>query len=333
MRDAITLLDQCISVGCGEITSDDVLSVAGRTSGSFIAEIAEALKCADVQKLLGAVDSLVMDGKDITKFVSDLVLYFRNLLICKVSSFPEDIIHVPEQALELMKNQSRDMSREEIIYIIKELSALEASIKWSAQPRVLLEVALIRICNGSISPGSHDLEDRLSALERKVNSICREGAAPRSTKAAPELPAAAAAGKTEKTPDVKPEKPRRSTVPKAVDAKVWNDILNELKNMGRMTIYSNLTGAKPLELDSGSIGIVFPEGRRFNKMFVSTAENIEVLENVISKKLGRKVIVRCLDEEGSPVTEDKADHINSDAFEKARSFAEKFDVPFNIIDE
>jgi len=333
LRDAITLLDQCISLGGSEISGDDVLSVAGRTNDSFIAEIAEALKSADVQKLLSAVDDLVMDGKDIPRFVSDLVLYFRNLLICKVSSSPEDIVHVPEQGLELMKKQARDMSREEIIYIIRELSALEASIKWSAQPRVLLEVELIRICDGSLKPGSHGIEDRLSALERKVNSICREDTAPRKTKASPEPADAVPAAKAAKTPSARIEKTAQSPALKAFDLKVWNGILSELKSMGRMTIYSNLTGAKPIELDSGSIGIVFPENGHFNKMFISTAENIGVLQDVISKKLGRKVIVRCLDEEDSPVTGDRTDPISSEVFEKARNFAEKFDVPFNIIDE
>ena len=168
LRDAISLLDQCISLGKIRISLDDVISVAGLVKDTFTEGLVNAIKAGDADKVLSLVDELVMSGKDISRFVSDILRYYRNLLLCKVAGKPEDVIDAPHDAIMVMRKQSENFDRREIIYILKELSILESNLKWANNPRILLEVALIKLCCNELSPGNDDVLERLDALERKI---------------------------------------------------------------------------------------------------------------------------------------------------------------------
>jgi len=146
LRDAISILDQCISLGSKELTYEDVLSVVGLVTDTFIAEVVDAIKNKEVGRVLNAVDELVMEGKNIGQFVSELVMYYRNLMICSSVSNPEDIIDASADSIQRMKEQCKGLELFEIVTVIKELSSLEAALKWSTHPRVLLETTLIKLC-------------------------------------------------------------------------------------------------------------------------------------------------------------------------------------------
>jgi DNA polymerase-3 subunit gamma/tau len=168
MRDAIGLLDQCISLGVKKIGYDNVLSVVGIVNDSFIAKFTENMLKKNIPAVLENIDSLVMDGRDIAHFTSDLVLNFRNLLICKSTGGKCDhLIDVPQDMLNKLKEQSGMITQDEIIRYIKELSALAYNLKWAANQRVMLEVTVIKLC-GSESHLDASISDRLAALEKRM---------------------------------------------------------------------------------------------------------------------------------------------------------------------
>lgn len=181
LRDAISLLDQCMSLGRKSIVYDDVLSVVGIVNDEFMTGFIADMLDKNVAGLLQNISRLVSDGRDAVHFVSDLVMYFRNLMICKSTGGKcDDLIEVPSAVLSLMKKQAGTISLDEIMRYIKELSALENSLKYAINPRVMLEVTLIKVCGsnstehgggngtGSIGP---DLEARLAAIERRLKNI------------------------------------------------------------------------------------------------------------------------------------------------------------------
>ncbi|HPU41417.1 MAG TPA: DNA polymerase III subunit gamma/tau, partial [Acetivibrio clariflavus] len=88
LRDAISILDQCISLGNKHLTYEDVLSIVGIVNNTFVADVVDAINTKEVDRVLQLINVLVMDGKNITQFVSDLILYYRNLLICSTSKNP-----------------------------------------------------------------------------------------------------------------------------------------------------------------------------------------------------------------------------------------------------
>ncbi|HEY8350388.1 MAG TPA: DNA polymerase III subunit gamma/tau [Clostridiales bacterium] len=170
MRDAISLLDQCMSLGRKSISYDDVLSVVGVVNDEFMTSFIDSMLAKNVEDILHNVSMLIAEGRDAAHFTSDLVVYFRNLLICRSTNGKcDDLIDVPAEVLQTMKQQAEKLSLEEIMYHIRELSALENNLKYAANPRVLLEVTLIKLCRGIVSANA-GIEERLAAIERRLQS-------------------------------------------------------------------------------------------------------------------------------------------------------------------
>ena len=170
MRDAISLLDQCMSLGRKSISYDDVLSVVGVVNDEFMTSFIDSMLAKSIEDVLHNVNMLISEGRDAAHFTSDLVVYFRNLLICKSTNGKcDDLVDVPAEVLQTMKKQAEKLSLEEIMYHIRELSALENNLKYAANPRVLLEVTLIKLCKGIVSANA-GIEERLAAIERKLES-------------------------------------------------------------------------------------------------------------------------------------------------------------------
>ncbi len=172
MRDALSILDQCIAVGNKSIKHQDVLDVIGIVSDDFISEIIDYIKDKNVEGLVNGVERLSSNGRDILRFASDLVMYFRNLLLCKITKNPSDIIDISRQYLERMLQQSEAFSRERLVSIIRELSAFESQLKYALNQRVFLEVILISISMGSLgqSGDNHELADRITDLENAMRT-------------------------------------------------------------------------------------------------------------------------------------------------------------------
>ncbi|MDF2522938.1 MAG: polymerase subunit gamma/tau [Clostridiales bacterium] len=339
LRDAISILDQCISLGSSEIAYNDVLSVVGIVNDTFIAEIVDKLGEADVPGILTLVERLVMDGKDISQFVSDIVQYYRNLLICKVTGKPEEIIEASEETFGRMFKQIKGLEKDEIIYCIKELSLLESNLKWAAHPRILLEVAFIKLCECRNTSDENDILGRLSLLEKKMSSGAFTQLPPeKNVKINTVFDTAAGVekkkqeseeSKISQTASVNKTKKTESNL-SGVPIKGWDGILKELKNAGRMIVYTNLLETRAIELDDKFIGIVFPEGSDFKKMLVSKAENMETIEVVLKKSLGREVKIKCIEEGNIP---DVKHEIRDEFVEKAQNLAMILNAPLNIIDE
>ncbi len=333
LRDAISILDQCLSISSKEVTYNDVLAIVGIVKDAFIAEVIDEIRRKDLHKLLIHLEELVMDGKDIKQFVSDLIFYLRNLLICKIDKNPGEIVDVSAEALSIMIEQSSGFERDEIVFIIMELSSLEQALKWAAHPRVLTEIALIKICERSIIFENSGILERLSALENKLNS----------TEPIPRLTVQGSG--TEKSDNSSYSEREKKTAQKRImedNTSViagkskgldnWDEILVELKNSGRMVIFTNLLGTKAVELDSKFIGIVFSESSNFSKDLISRHENLEVIEGILSKKLEKPMRVKCLLSEDLKGRQSKTKE-EDEFIDKAKEIAEKFNVPVNIIDE
>lgn len=370
MRDALSILDQCISVGNKDITHQDVLNVIGIVSDDFISEIVDHIKDTDVEGLVNGVERLSSNGRDILRFASDLVMYFRNLLLCKITDNPAGIIDVSRQYLDNMMQQSEAFTRERIISIIKELSAFESQLKYALNQRVFLEVMLISISVGNYGQGegNNALADRITDLENAIRSGA--GAVqPRSgSDAAPAADFAALGRTSEKVLDRMPPVPDGGGVQNpfapssAADSKasggstasvagtggnnlaahqpleVWPEVMTELKASGRMMLVTYLASTRAVAGDESTILVVFPEGVGSFKNVVAKPEYVEVLYNVLQKKLGRQVRIKFIDEEElgnivpGPVSE-KSEEQESTLLKNAREIAGKLNVHLDIIDE
>ncbi|CAH0324685.1 DNA polymerase III subunit gamma/tau [Priestia megaterium] len=178
MRDALSLLDQAISYSTEKVSLEDVLSITGAVSQSFIVKIVQAIFNENIVEALDSVESLIKNGKDPARFVEDLIFYYRDVLLYQAS---EENAYLLEKAAvnEEFKELSSKMDSAFIYKIIAELNQTQQEMKWSNHPRVLLEVALVKLAQSSTSQESalpyQDILQKMNQMEAELQQLKEKG--------------------------------------------------------------------------------------------------------------------------------------------------------------
>ncbi len=147
MRDALSLLDQCAAFYIGEtLTYDHVLEVLGAVDTEVFSRLLRQLLDMDVQKVVETVDELVMQGRDISQLSADFTWYLRNLLLVSSSDEMEDVLDMSTENLARLKEEADMVDMDTLLHYIRVFSDLTGQLRYAAQKRVLLEVALIKLC-------------------------------------------------------------------------------------------------------------------------------------------------------------------------------------------
>ena len=170
MRDSLSLLDQCISFYYGErITLEKVLKVSGNVDNGVYFKMTDAVRNGDTKLALDTVAYVVEEGRDISQFVTGFIGHLRNLLVAKTSGggVPLDM---SRENFDRYTAQAEGISAEELIFFIKDLSAFLNDIKYSSNERVMLEVELIKLAEGSYSGGMEAVLARIGNLERDIKN-------------------------------------------------------------------------------------------------------------------------------------------------------------------
>lgn len=170
MRDSLSLLDQCISFYYGErITLEKVLKVSGNVDNGVYFKMTDAVRNGDTKLALDTVAYVVEEGRDISQFVTGFIGHLRNLLVAKTSGggVPLDM---SRENFDRYKAQAEGISVEELIFFIKDLSAFLNDIKYSSNERVMLEVELIKLAEGSYSGSMEAVLARIGNLERDIKN-------------------------------------------------------------------------------------------------------------------------------------------------------------------
>lgn len=169
MRDALTLLDQCLAFYMGQkLTYDNVLEVLGAVDTEVFSEMLGAVLDRDTVKVLHKLEELVMQGRDLGQFVTDFIWHLRNLLLIKTSDNMEDVLDVSRESLERMMQEAERLESDQVIRYIRIFSEVSNQLKYASQKRILLEVALIKLCKPEMEIKTDSLLDRIRSLEQKV---------------------------------------------------------------------------------------------------------------------------------------------------------------------
>ena len=147
MRDALSLLDQCIAFYLGQkLTYDHVLEVLGAVDTDVFSKLLRNVIGRNVAAVLDIVEELVMQGRELTQLVGDFTWYLRNLLLVKTSDNIEDVLDVSTENMMQLKEESDMIELDMLLRYIRVFSELSGQMKYATQKRVLLEVALIKLC-------------------------------------------------------------------------------------------------------------------------------------------------------------------------------------------
>jgi DNA polymerase-3 subunit gamma/tau len=172
MRDALSILDQCIAFYYGEeITLQKVLDTVGAVDNEVFYRLTAAITQKDSTICMDIVDEIVIAGRDIYQFVLELVVHFRNLLVVKSSNSHSNILDLSQDNINKLASQAEKLSQTAIMGYIQKISELSAQLKYASNDRILLEVLLIKLCEKTVLSSNDygELLERIAKLETNLS--------------------------------------------------------------------------------------------------------------------------------------------------------------------
>lgn len=275
MRDALSLLDQCIAFHLGaELTYDKVLDVLGAVDTEVFSRLLRSVLDRDVLGCVRLLEEIVMQGRELTQFVTDFTWYLRNLMLVQASDNLEDVIDMSTDNLRRLKEESAMADMEQIVRYIRIFSELSGQIRYAAQKRILVEIALIKLCRPEMETNQDAILDRLRQVEDKVENGVTIIASP----------GQGAGG------DAAPKK--RPELPKAIPEEV-REIVGKWPTIAGMAENPMKTYLKAADLSLGGdnkLMVVVQDGMP-SDYFTQHPENKTRLEELLSDFSGKKIEV------------------------------------------
>ena len=277
MRDAISLLDQCIAFYLGEtLTYDKVLEVLGTVDVATFGALISYIRMGNVTACLTLLDEIVARGRELTQFTVDFTWYLRNLLLTIASEELMDTMEIPTDYRQEFLKEVAENESEQLIRFIRIFSDLTNKIRYAAQKRVLVEVALIKLCKPQMEVEQDALLHRLLKLEEAL----AKGVV------------VASSERKEETVITEPKEELPMNYPKALPediaevAKQWSQISAKLPSYLRIP----LNGVKPSVGSQNELLLVFTES--FDKDFIAQEEHIEEIKKIILSQIQKEVEVQ-----------------------------------------
>ena len=284
MRDGLSLLDQCIAFYIGQtLTYDNVLKVLGAIDTEIFSRLLRYVIAGQVTECIGVIEEIMVQGRDLNQFVNDFTWYLRNLMLLKSSDDMEDVLEMSSDNIALLKEEAGMVDTEVLMRYIQVLSALSNDIKFANQKRVLIEIALIKLCKPQMEADISALNNRIANLEKKVE----EGV--------PVVMAAPAQGNAQ-TPSVAPVKkePLPAAIPDEVKkvSQQWGSVLGKMP----MNIKMYLKEVNTVTVnEAGDLVLIFDQPQGTERMagdFVNRPEVISEIESTIESMIQKKVNVK-----------------------------------------
>lgn len=169
MRDALSLLDQCIAFYLGEeLTYDKVLEVLGTVDTEVFSKLLRQVLAGNITGCIHILEELLTGGKELSQFVADFTWYMRNLLLVKTSDDAEEVLDVSSENLKVLKEESRMVDADTLMRYIRVLSELSNQLRYATQKRVMVEIGLIKLCKPAMETNLDSVLDRIRILEDKM---------------------------------------------------------------------------------------------------------------------------------------------------------------------
>lgn len=274
MRDALSLLDQCIAFYLGKkLTYENTLEVLGAVDTEVFSKLLRGIINKNVAGCIKNLEEMIIIGRELGQFVTDFTWYMRNLLLAKTSDNIEEVIDVSAESLLYLKEEADMISEVDLIRYIRIFSELSNQIKYSSQKRVLIEIAIIKLCKPQMEKNLESILQRLNNIEQQLENgivTVREET------------------QTEKI-DIVSEKKDLPKLTKAIPEDIkqvvenWRGIVSELS--GPMKTY--LKGARLSLGGENRLQIIVED--EMNESLLNTRNHKEELEDMISKKIGKLI--------------------------------------------
>ena len=245
MRDALSLLDQCVAFHFGEkLTYDNVLEVLGAVDNRVFGKLFQAVLASDTKACIREIEEMIIQGRDLSQLVNDFVWYMRNLLIAKTTDEPGDMLDMSEENLAVLKEEAAGVDTETLMRYIRIFSELSGQLRYASQKRILVEIAFIKLTTPSMEQNLDSILQRITLLEQKMQEM------PDNLQKLASLAPAAGQAASSKTAVVEtPPEPKAVSLPPAQ----YEDLMLMRKEWGRIASLSQLVGSIRLSLPKTSV--------------------------------------------------------------------------------
>ncbi len=293
LRDALSILDQCMSFGNDKIEYDDVIELLGTVNIDELFELSQAIMDENTKKSLQILNEFIIWGKDIRNLINDLIDHFRNIMVCKVSKDLEEIISLPEESINKLKEQSQNIEMNDLIRILNILSETQDSMKTSSNTRILAEVTIMKIAQPMFDESKEALIKRIENLEKiietgniKVISVKEEN------KDTSKLEVAEESDHEDIKEEVVYEDVKGDDV-KLVESS-WKKIIQKIKEDKKPNIYALLKEVNSFNVNKSTLYIIFNDNFSFARSRLSSKETMEYVEGIIRQVLNRSFNLQIL---------------------------------------
>ncbi len=278
MRDALSLLDQCIAFYLGqELTYDKVLETLGAVDTEIFSRLLREILAKNVTEAIKVIDEMVIEGRELGQFVTDFTWYLRNLMLVQSSDHMEDILDISTENLVLLKEEAGMVDTEILMRYIRIFSELGSQIKYANQKRILIEIAVIKLCKPEMEKDYTSLLDRVDSLEKKIEQGVM--IAPQSARQGSER---AEAGGTEE---------KKAELPKAIPDDIrqiigsWSGILSQMSGITK----TYLKMATPSLGQGDTLLLLFEDANAYSYISENRAGCQDDFKEAIAERVGKEV--------------------------------------------
>lgn len=304
LRDAISLLDRCIAFYLGQkLTYDNVLEVLGAVDTQVFSRMLRKILKKDIPGIMTDLEELIIQGREPGQFVVDFTWYLRNLLLLKSSEDMEDVLDISSENMASLKEEAALVEPETLMRYIRVFSQLNNQLRYAVQKRILIEMALIKLCRPQMEENLEALLARVEALEKWKEQGIPMAPMP---EASPEgqviggdkggMSGTAGSGSSV----------AQATLPKAIPEDIrkvvqnWRGIVQGMT--GLMRGYLSPDRVCVSLGNNDSLLLVFED--EMAERYINTGDNKAELERAISERIGKEISIEMKrNETGRPVRE------------------------------
>jgi DNA polymerase-3 subunit gamma/tau len=283
-RDAVSTLDQLAAATNNSIDAQSVLQLVGAVEEESLLRLCDMVVDRDTAGALLFVEELAERGQDLGRVVTDLIEHLRHLLLVQHMGHVPDSLPVTEDAKELLREQANQLPEPTVLRLIDLLAIAVDDIRQGADPRLPLELALVKVTRPHADLSRESLAHRVEILEARGPAVTAHSEAV-AEPARPEPPRAVPVS----VPASDPPETRHVELEQVAEA--WDRGILDAVRERSIPVASLLTEARPTDLAEDTLTLEFPAGADFHRRQVAEPQNIGLLRDALYEVTGRKLVV------------------------------------------
>ncbi len=286
-RDALGTLDQLVSYGGKKVQTEDVLAVLGVADAELILAAADALAAGDARGVLEATERLSASGHDVVQFGRDLLAHLRELLVVRTIGDLPDTLSFTAVEPERLRSQADAFTDMALGRAIDAIAEALAAVREGDEPRMTLELALLRAARPDLDPSREALAQRVERLERAAGQ--GSGASPASPSAATE--AHAPSSRTGSRGQARVRRPTDVDLDLERLVGLWPAVVEQVRDSGSELLSHVLATAKPVAVDvqEAVIKLGFPTSAAFNKRKAEATDARDRIGEAVQTVVGERL--------------------------------------------